>query len=140
MDVVLYCKTDRLQKIKQLIELKADVNKYTKSYLSILGMAVAHNLDMESIIYLIKNGADLNSVGGYSETPLARAVYNNQLEYLKLYLIYGADPNLKSGNVTPAEEAKNQGNNNIADFINNHKNLKWLIEKKEYDFIEKALE
>ena len=59
---------------------------------------------------------------------------------MKLYLIYGADPNIKSDNKTPAEEATSKGYTNIAEFINNHKNLNWLIEKKEYDFIEKASE
>ena len=61
---------------------------------------------MESTIFLIKNGADLNSLEGSNCALLWEAAREKKLQYVKVFLIYGADPNLKSNNVTPTYEAK----------------------------------
>ncbi len=56
----------------------------------------------ETLIFLIQNGADVNAYGGRTkgnaETPLTLAVKKRKLEWIRILLANGANPNLENAN------------------------------------------
>lgn len=66
--------------------------------------------NIDELRALLSEGADVNAIQQYSPySALIAAVHGNHSEICKLLLVYGADPELKSGTSTPIEYAANRG-------------------------------
>lgn len=106
---------------KELIELVLNEKNLEQKTLKVLNSPLAiaaNNCEPEAVDFLLKSGADINSVSANGVTPLMRAANNNCYASLAILLDAGADVLIKN----------KQGKLAI-DYIKSEK-YKYLIERK----------
>lgn len=84
----------RLELVKALVEGGADVNKFDGLGVPIAGRAV-ESRNLVLVEYLLDKGVDANSqhIGGFADTLLHTACYDDAADICELLLTRGADPN-----------------------------------------------
>lgn len=113
-----------IDEVKKVISQGKDINKPLdiKGYrrYSPLIISLIERFD-KAIIFLIDNGADINTPTKDGLTPLFLAVSHNQIEVVKAFIKHGADPNLKDKkyNVTPLDSAIRLGHVNMVKLLIN---------------------
>jgi hypothetical protein len=85
-----------ITRVRQFLDLGADVNARTRDGWSVLLAAVEH--DLELVRELIRRGADLNVASDHGYTPLMRAAGKGREDVVTLLLEEGADPFAKDVN------------------------------------------
>ena len=88
--------------------------------------------NLESVEFLLENGADVNSTDYEYQTPLMYAVQKNNAEIIKLLISKGADINFKDArNRTALDIAKSKGYDDIAEILENAKKYikNWYYKK-----------
>ena len=80
-----------LETLKRLIELDKSYINYQDHEYSLLSYAIGENNEMAN--YLLDSGADPNSFGHRSKTPLYYAILQVNVEIIDKLLILGANPN-----------------------------------------------
>ncbi|EOA80941.1 uncharacterized protein SETTUDRAFT_24453 [Exserohilum turcica Et28A] len=99
--------------LEQLLEGGAKAEPHVES--AMLRVAV-HNQDVETLVLLLRYGADANGFDREGITPLFAATRTQSLECAKVLLKHGADPNLSAGpdSESPLSLAATQ---NYIDFV-----------------------
>lgn len=87
-----------------------------------LGMTPLHracyNGHVESVEFLLSNGADINAKDTVDWTPLHRACFNEELDCVKILITHGADINVKDSNgETPIDLLTPNSKPEIENFI-----------------------
>ena len=108
--------------IKFLIEAGANTRYSTAGgYTAIHSAIERERPDKTKIIkLLVEKGADINARGFNDWTPLHKAAASDNIELVKLLVKLGADITVRTridDYATPAEEARNLGKNEIADYL-----------------------
>ncbi|KAF5850311.1 hypothetical protein GGP41_002577 [Bipolaris sorokiniana] len=99
--------------LEQLLEGGAKAEPHVES--AMLRVAV-HNQDVETLVLLLRYGADANGFDREGVTPLFAATRGQCIECAKVLLKHGADPNLSAGpdSESPLSAAASQ---NYIDFV-----------------------
>lgn len=111
-----------IETMKVLIDAGADVNDNDFGQTPLLEIACSRgastdfNRYVEGARLLLDAGADINCTY-HSGTPLTRAVYNGNLGLVELLIAKGSDPNARSENQSCIELAREQGHENIAQYL-----------------------
>ena len=71
--------------------------------------------------YLLENDADANALNDSNAGPLFFAVGNRDIECVKVLLLYGANPTVKSKRGTPMEVAIHNNSSSILQLLEDHK-------------------
>ena len=107
----------RLEKIKKLVQIGADVNarNMKKSTALILASKYGH---FEIVKYLVEYGADVNAINRDYETALMFASENGHLEMVQYLVEHGADVNAESEDGNKALiSAFEKGHFDIVDYL-----------------------
>ena len=108
-----------IQKVQELIDKGANVNAHdeTNNYGSILDMA-AYMQDLDLIVCLIENGANINNYNSCKATPLYIVSNIGNIEIVKYLIQKGANVNIPNdSNVLPIHSALWNKNYNIAKLL-----------------------
>ncbi|KAJ6193299.1 ankyrin repeat-containing domain protein [Bipolaris maydis] len=99
--------------LEQLLEGGAKAEPHVES--AMIRVAV-HNQDVETVVLLLRYGADANGFDREGVTPLFAATRGQCIECAKVLLKHGADPNLSAGpdSESPLSAAASQ---NYLDFV-----------------------
>ena len=109
-----------IERIKELMDY-IDINTKDTYRINALMHALIFN-NLESVEFLLENGADVNSIDYEYQTPLIYAVQKNNAEIVKLLISKGADINFKDArNRTALDIAKSKGYDDIAEILENAK-------------------
>lgn len=109
-----------IERIKELMDY-VDINTKDAYGINALMHALIFN-NLESVEFLLENGADVNSADYEYQTPLMYAVQKNNAEIVKLLISKGADVNAKDmRDRTALDIAKLKGYADIAAILNNSK-------------------
>ncbi|MEI0493051.1 ankyrin repeat domain-containing protein [Brachyspira intermedia] len=109
-----------IERIKDLMDY-IDINTKDTYGINALMHALIFN-NLESVEFLLENGADVNSIDYEYQTPLIYAVQKNNAEIVKLLISKGADINFKDArNRTALDIAKSKGYDDIAKILENAK-------------------
>ena len=109
-----------IERIKELMDY-IDINTKDAYGINALMHALIFN-NLESVEFLLENGADVNSIDYEYQTPLIYAVQKNNAEIVKLLISKGADINFKDArNRTALDIAKSKGYDDIAKILENAK-------------------
>uniref|UniRef100_UPI003F4CAC90 ankyrin repeat domain-containing protein n=1 Tax=Brachyspira catarrhinii TaxID=2528966 RepID=UPI003F4CAC90 len=109
-----------IERIKELMDY-VDINTKDAYGINALMHALIFN-NLESVEFLLENGADVNSIDYEYQTPLMYAVKKNNAEIVKLLISKGADINFKDAkNRTALDIAKSKGYDDIAEILENAK-------------------
>ncbi|MEI0798509.1 ankyrin repeat domain-containing protein [Brachyspira intermedia] len=109
-----------IERIKELMDY-VDINTKDAYGINALMHALIFN-NLESVEFLLENGADVNSIDYEYQTPLMYAVQKNNAEIVKLLISKGADINFKDArNRTALDIAKSKGYDDIAEILENAK-------------------
>ncbi len=114
-----------IERIKELMDY-VDINAKDAYGINALMHALIFN-NLESVEFLLENGADVNSADYEYQTPLMYAVQKNNAEIVNLLISKGADLNAKDmRDRTALDIAKLKGYADIAAILNNarKKNIK----------------
>lgn len=115
------CKRDNSNIAKKIVNKGGNVNSVSKSGTTPLACASGgKSCSTELIIFLIENGAKINSDLKYGRTPLIEAVSSNCIEKVKYLIENGASINQKSegfGGVSPLTEALWETNFEIVKYL-----------------------
>ena len=107
-----------IERIKELMDY---INTKDAYGINALMHALIFN-NLESVEFLLENGADVNSIDYEYQTPLIYAVQKNNAEIVKLLISKGADINFKDArNRTALDIAKSKGYDDIAKILENAK-------------------
>lgn len=99
--------------VRLLVNKKNELDYYTQ-----LHYVSAQIDNSDGLEFLIDNGANINAISIFGETPLHIAVIGGRLNVVEFLVDKGA--NISIGNNrgrTPLEEAKRRGNSEIEDFL-----------------------
>ena len=109
-----------IERIKELMDY-VDINAKDAYGINALMHALIFN-NLESVEFLLENGADVNSADYEYQTPLMYAVQKNNAEIVNLLISKGADLNAKDmRDRTALDIAKLKGYADIAAILNNAK-------------------
>ncbi|MEI0699913.1 ankyrin repeat domain-containing protein [Brachyspira intermedia] len=109
-----------IERIKDLMDY-IDINTKDTYGINALMHALIFN-NLESVEFLLENGADLNSIDYEYQTPLMYAIQKNNAEIVKLLISKGANINFKDArNRTALDIAKSKGYDDIAKILENAK-------------------
>lgn len=109
---------DSLAVVNALVKAGADVNTRGKSGNTPLHEAVSSDKP-EIAKALLDAGADPNPKNSGGRTPLLEAASYGRPKVIPVLLAAGADPKMKSDGTTPLAAAKEEGNKEIIDMLEN---------------------
>lgn len=92
-----------------LIAAGSDVNAQTLKGDTALHIATVTSTDMEILMVLLDAGADINTANSLGNTPLHLAVLQDNVDFVALFMSYGANPDLRnSAKMRPQSYAKSK--------------------------------
>jgi len=111
-----------IERAKKLVESGDDINVLKSPGCTLLHWACDMG-DMESIVYLIEHGADVNCPSTCLNTPFHFAVWNSEthIDIIKYLLDCGADKDAKNdAGETVVQRARRRNNDFVAQFIESY--------------------
>lgn len=111
-EMLLAVRTDNINDLKNFIEQGANINFQDSRMEGVTALHEASRKgNVEILIYLLQNGADINSKNHKGFTPLHVAAFSGEILVINALIKNGANVNVKAkDNITPLHVAAVKGN------------------------------